>query len=216
MQYSFDTPVGTPPAQQCGRVVYREMHSSVQTGPSNATFPAECSASPLSPEEKAFVFSLFDVTSFVQPPMPLTVTYNGNGATGGTVPVDNTQYAPGATVTVLANSGNLVRTGFSFAGWNTQPDGSGTSYAATGSATFPMGSTAIVLSAKWLSTPCSLDVDGNSAVDALTDGLLLMRAMFGLTGSAVTQGAVAGNGTRKDWASIRGFLNNQCGGNFAQ
>ena len=34
-----------------------------------------------------------------------TVTYNGNGATGGSVPVDSNKYTSGATVTVLGNSG---------------------------------------------------------------------------------------------------------------
>jgi len=215
MQYSFDTPVGSQPSQQCGRVVYREMHSSNLSSAGNATFPAECSASNLSAEEKAFVFSLFDVTSFIQSPMPLTVTYNGNGATSGAPPVDNTQYPAGATATVLANTGNLVRTGFSFTGWSTASDGSGTSYAATGSATFVMGSLPVTLYAKWSPSPCSLDVDGNNFVDPLTDGLLLMRAMFGLTGDAVTLGALGANANRNTWEAIRSFLNTQCGGNFS-
>ncbi|MBN1180996.1 MAG: InlB B-repeat-containing protein [Bacteroidales bacterium] len=46
-----------------------------------------------------------------------TVTYNGNGNTGGTVPVDNTIYEEGATVTVLDNTGDLVKTGHTFGGW---------------------------------------------------------------------------------------------------
>ena len=29
---------------------------------------------------------------------------------------------------------------------------------------------------------CLLDIDGNGTIDALTDGLLLLRSMFGLTG----------------------------------
>ena len=58
-----------------------------------------------------------------------SVTYNGNGNTGGTVPVDgNSPYNSGATVTVLGNTGALVKTGSTFAGWNTAADGSGTSY----------------------------------------------------------------------------------------
>ena len=32
-----------------------------------------------------------------------SVTYNGNGATGGTVPADGNKYAAGATVTALGN-----------------------------------------------------------------------------------------------------------------
>jgi uncharacterized repeat protein (TIGR02543 family) len=85
-----------------------------------------------------------------QPASPkYTVTYNGNGNTGGTTPIDANTYAQGATVTVKANTGTLVRTGYSFAGWNTLADGTGNSYAASGSATFIMGSAGIALFAQW-------------------------------------------------------------------
>lgn len=39
--------------------------------------------------------------------------------------------------------------------------------------------------------PTSWDFDGNGATDALTDGLLLMRYAFGLTGEALTNNAIA-------------------------
>ena len=52
---------------------------------------------------------------------PYTVTYNGNGNTGGAVPLDGTGYNNGDAVTVLGNTGSLVKTGYTFAGWNTQP-----------------------------------------------------------------------------------------------
>ena len=60
-----------------------------------------------------------------------TVTYDGNGNTGGSVPTDNTHYPLDGTgtITVLGNTGNLTRTGYIFAGWNTRADGSGTDYA---------------------------------------------------------------------------------------
>ena len=55
------------------------------------------------------------------------VIYEGNGNTGGNPPVDGlSPYNPGSTVTVLGNTGPLVKSGSSFDGWNTQPDGSGT------------------------------------------------------------------------------------------
>lgn len=44
-----------------------------------------------------------------------TVTYNGNGNTGGTVPVDNGTYETGAPVSVQENTGNLVKVGYTFA-----------------------------------------------------------------------------------------------------
>ncbi len=92
-----------------------------------------------------------------------TVTYNGNGNTGGSAPTDSGTYANGATVTVLANTGSLTKTGYTFAGWNTQADGLGTDRAATGSATFTMGSANVTLYAKWTINSYTLTYDGNSS-----------------------------------------------------
>jgi len=58
---SFETPVGVPKEMQCGKVVYTGMHvTGSQTVASN--FPASCSTT-FTPEEKAFVFLLFDLTT---------------------------------------------------------------------------------------------------------------------------------------------------------
>jgi uncharacterized repeat protein (TIGR02543 family) len=57
-----------------------------------------------------------------------SITYLGNGNTGGTAPATD---GPNATAPkTLATAGSLVRTGFTFAGWNTRANGSGTAYAA--------------------------------------------------------------------------------------
>ena len=64
-----------------------------------------------------------------EPVFKFSVTYDANDATDGTAPVDSNVYDPDATVTVLGNTGDLVRTGYEFDGWNTQADGNGTSYA---------------------------------------------------------------------------------------
>ncbi|MDX1679244.1 MAG: InlB B-repeat-containing protein [Akkermansiaceae bacterium] len=65
-----------------------------------------------------------------------SVTYNGNGSGGGTVPTDSNRYQGNDTVTVLGNTGSLTRAGYSFGGWNTAADGSGTTYKAAD--TFPI------------------------------------------------------------------------------
>ena len=77
------------------------------------------------------------------------VIYEGNGNTSGTVPTDNTKYSSGASVTVLGNTGNLARTGCTFAGWNTKADGTGTDYAADASFNISGNTT---LYAKWTAT----------------------------------------------------------------
>ncbi|MEO7762609.1 MAG: DUF1566 domain-containing protein [Casimicrobiaceae bacterium] len=61
---------------------------------------------------------------------------------------------------------------------------------------------------------CTLDVDGNGVQDALTDGLLIMRALLGLTGTAVTNGAIGAASMRPDWLHIAQYLNGKCGASF--
>jgi hypothetical protein len=65
-----------------------------------------------------------------------TVAFSGNGNTGGTPPVAGS-YQPGSTVTVPANTGGLVRTGYTFSGWNSSPDGDGTDYPVGSEFTMP-------------------------------------------------------------------------------
>ena len=87
------------------------------------------------------------IGSYYTPAPTYTVTYNGNGNTGGSVPTDGNSYFTGATVTVLGNTGSLVKPEYNFAKWNTAADGSGTDYAPA--ATFQMGSANVTLYAKW-------------------------------------------------------------------
>ncbi len=99
---------------------------------------------------QSLTLGVADVTLYAQwaaAPATYTVTYVGNGSTGGTVPVDTTTYTQGATVTVLGNSGNLVKTGDTFSGWNTTANGSGTAEAA--GQTFTIGATNVTLYAQW-------------------------------------------------------------------
>jgi hypothetical protein len=50
------------------------------------------------------------------------------------------------------------------------------------------------------------DIDGNGTVDALTDGLLNIRYMFGFTGNSLTDGAVAPDCIRCDSNEITSYL----------
>ena len=56
-----------------------------------------------------------------------------------------------------------------------------------------------------------MDVDGDSSVDAVTDGLLLLRALLGFSGDAVISGAVSPCAMRTTWTAIRGHLAGTCG-----
>ncbi|TAG05010.1 MAG: Ig-like domain repeat protein [Betaproteobacteria bacterium] len=56
-----------------------------------------------------------------------------------------------------------------------------------------------------------LDLDGNGVIEPVTDGLLLLRALLGFTGSAVTDNALgAGRKSRGTWPLIRDHLIDVC------
>ncbi len=97
-----------------------------------------------------------------------TVTYDGNGSTGGSVPTDpNNPYNYNTTVTVLGNTGSLVKTSSTFNGWNSAADGSGTSYSSGN--TFAMPANNVTLYAQWLVIPSANGGDGPGGV-GVTDG----------------------------------------------
>jgi hypothetical protein len=50
------------------------------------------------------------------------------------------------------------------------------------------------------------DIDGNGEIDALTDGLLTLRYLFGLEGDTLIAGVVASDATRKTAAEIEAHL----------
>ena len=76
---------------------------------------------------------------------PATITFNANGGSG-TVPSAISTYV-GVANTIPSNS--LTRTGYTFNGWNTASNGSGTAYA-TGSTITPSGN--VTLYAQWKTT----------------------------------------------------------------
>lgn len=93
-----------------------------------------------------------------------TVTYNSNLATGGSLPASDQEYEYAATVSVLGNSGVLTRTGYTFAGWNTQADGQGTDYpVANPSNNFTMGDSPVTLYARWVINKYDVIFDKNGA-----------------------------------------------------
>ncbi len=111
-----------------------------------------------------------------------TVTYNGNGNTGGTAPTDaSSPYASGSTVTVLGNTGNLTKTNYTFAVWNTAADGSGTAYAPT--ATFTIAANTTIF-AQWTINTCTLTY--TAGTHGTITGTSPQTVNYGANGTPVT------------------------------
>ena len=88
------------------------------------------------------------------------ISYNGNTNSGGSVPstiLKNTN----ETLTVSANSGALVKSGYSFGGWNRLADGTGINYSA-GVDSFTVSSSTI-LYAKWTANNYTVTYRADSA-----------------------------------------------------
>ena len=125
------------------------------------------------------------------------VTYDGNGNTSGTVPVDanSTTYTSTSSVTVLGNTGTLAKTGYTFGGWNTKADGTGTTYAAGN--TFTMGTSAVTLYAKW--TAAADTAYKVNYIRLKNDGTTVVTSVqvdkTGTTGDAVNAATLAGEKT---------------------
>lgn len=132
----------------------------------------------------------------------LTVVVSGGGiVTGGGIscPGACTATPPsGSTVTLTPSAG----TSSEFTGWL----GGGCS--GVGACTLSM-TAAKTVSATFAppgTLPARIDVDLNQKYDALTDGLLIVRYLFGMTGSMLTSGATAPGASRIDPAAVRTFL----------
>jgi hypothetical protein len=101
MQITFNTPVGAPAANQCGRVLYNEYHVINPSAFGRVSYPTECPPETrMTAQEEMLEYALFDLSSFVTPvvvptlsvafaPSPVIVK-QGDSADQVTVNVTNT------------------------------------------------------------------------------------------------------------------------------
>lgn len=114
-------------------------------------------------------------------------TYAGNGNDAGNVPTDtNSPYTSSSVVTVLGNTGLLTKNGYTFNGWNTAADGTGTAYA--GGSFLTIANSDTTLHAQWYQPTYTVIYNGNSN----TSGAVPTDATLYASNARVT---VAGAGT---------------------
>ncbi len=120
------------------------------------------------------------------------IVYDGNESTSGAVPTV-TYYNANSTASILGNTGLLVKTGYTFSGWNTLADGSGTSYYAD--STLTLSGSSVTLYAVWTDLPTynvTYNLDGGLADQALVNfdsiqgAIVILNDGSGLTKSSYT------------------------------
>jgi uncharacterized repeat protein (TIGR02543 family) len=131
-----------------------------------------------------------------------TVNYSANSATSGTAP-SNQSKSHGVSLNLAYNVGNLVRTGFIFAGWNTQADGLGTDYAVASTYT---ANASVILYAKWImtfdnwSSGSSFNTDSNS--DGTHDGMAWLLGAANKETNATSRLPVASSSGGNLWVNF--------------
>jgi RHS repeat-associated protein len=135
----------------------------------------------------------------------LTVVKTGSGAGTVTGSVGNIDCGLACSDTYTANTSiTLTATpsaGSQFTGWLGPCTG-------TGSCTFNIGGNVSALATfapLQIGAP-SLDIDGTNTYNALTDGLLILRHLFGLTGPTLISNAVGPNAARETSPEIVGYM----------
>ena len=124
-------------------------------------------------------------------PSNVTVSFDSNGGTAVSsqvVPNNSTASTPTPP----------TKTGNTFAGWYSDAG-------LTSAFSFATPITAdITLYAGW--QPGTIDIDADGNYDALTDGLLIVRYLYGLSGAPLTDGVLGNNATRTGAGPIASYL----------
>ncbi len=127
-----------------------------------------------------------------------SVTGNGSDGTISCGTTCRNIYPDGTLITLTASPGP----GNQFTGWLGPCTGmSSCQFTINGSATV-----LATFAATDIGAP-GLDIDGTGACDALTDGLLVLRYLLGLSGTSMFSGALGAGATRVNAAQLGDYLN---------
>lgn len=111
----------------------------------------------------AIALGLVDITLYAKWRLTqYSVSYNANGASDGSVPLDSNTYTMGGSVPILGNTGTLVRTGYSFIGWGISSTDAVNQYVSGN--TFTVGTNNIAFWARWSPNTYRVTFDANGGL----------------------------------------------------
>ena len=140
------------------------------------------------------------------------VNYNGNGADAGNMETDTFNYSTNSALSLNQYS----RTGYSFTGWNTKADGTGTAYADGAAVTGLSGQddATVILYAQWSKIQVTVTYDANGGTVSMNSRTVYLNEPYGqhpvpvlagntfegwftgaVSGEQVTENTVVTNGT---------------------
>ena len=205
------TATGAPSSTNCGVINKSNITiSSLNIAPSSSFYLKWVLNTSNSNSQGIGIDNVICTATFSSPTYSLT--YNGNGNTSGAAPLDATSpYVSGATVTTLGNTGSLVKTGGTFAGWNTAANGSGTTQAVSSTFTMPAANT--ILYAQWTTNNYTVSFDVNTGSGSMTNQTIAYGAAANLTSNSFTKTGYAfagwntlANGTGTSYANAQSYI----------
>jgi uncharacterized repeat protein (TIGR02543 family) len=123
-----------------------------------------------------------------------TISYSGNGSTGGSVP--SAQVVGSGGSTNISAAGTMVRSGYLFSSWNTRSDGNGTIYSPNAAYSGPGN---LNLYATWALIPSpavttwptasAISYGQTLASSTLSGGIASVGGVFAFTAPAIAPGA---------------------------
>ncbi|WP_419020574.1 InlB B-repeat-containing protein, partial [Eubacterium callanderi] len=122
-----------------------------------------------------------------------TVQFDGNTADGGSTPEQAMTYDQAASLTV----NGYTKTGYTFTGWNTQPDGTGAAFndEQTVINLSPRDEDIVILYAQWRANHYTIQFDGNTAESGSTpDQIMTYDQTAELTANGYTKTGFAFSG----------------------
>ncbi|MBN1758315.1 MAG: InlB B-repeat-containing protein [Chitinispirillaceae bacterium] len=150
VDFTYDTEVEVGAAGDLSRTGYSFDRWNTESDPELGEY-YNAGETFIMPDSDVTLYACWAVNSY-------TITYSGNGHTGGSVPdaVTSDYNEPVTT----ASGSSLVREGYTISGWNTASDGSGANYPLE--TVFPMGAEDLELFAVWTPNPYTVTFDKNA------------------------------------------------------